>query len=244
MARRKAKEVGQVDRITLDGINPEQFDQLATLLAQWIRGGKVTVQLIRPSQVRLDFNQGKISALLKKNELPSGCISQLRSDIPFMIQGILGGQRRTLARFLAENSTITEVKGKPKPRKEQARAEVETRIHCIEQKLVTTDLRREFAIKRSAINNTYSDVYWDVVEKHDDSTGSTLPHLASATVRLVTQKPPAREQEGLFVPFYPPWLMTPNNEEFVLTMTMEDLRKLMKELGNAEAAIRRIMERE
>lgn len=243
MARRKAKEVDQADRITLDGINPEQFDQLATLLAQWIPGGKVRVQLIMPRRVRLDFDQGKISRLLKKNELPSGCISQLNSDIPFMLQGILYGQRGTIARFVAENSAITEVKGKPKPSKQQARAEVETRIHCIEQKLVTTDLRRQFAIKRSAKNNTYLDVYWDVVEKHDDSTGSTLPHLASATVRLVAQKPPTREQEELFMPFYPLALMPPN-EEFVLTMTMEDLRELMKELGNAEAAIRRIMERE
>lgn len=243
MARRKAKEADQADRITLDGINPEQFDQLVTLLAQWIRSGEVTVHLIMPSRVRFDFNESNISDLLKKNQLPSGCISQLRTDIPFMLQGILGGQRRAIARFIANNSTPTKAKGKPKSSEQEVRAEVETRIHCVEQKLVNTDLRRQFAIKRSSKNNIYSGVYWDVVEKHDDSTGSTLPNLTNATVRIVAQKPPGREQEQFIIPFMLPGLREPV-EEFVLTMTLEDLRELAKELGKAEAAIRRVMERE
>lgn len=243
MVRSKSKVSVQGDRITLDGITAEQFDQLATLLAQWIRSGEVAVHIIMPPQVRLDFNESNISDLLKKNQLPSGCISQLRTDIPFMLQGILGGQRRGIARFIADNSTPTEAKGKPKPSKEQVKAEVETRIHCVEQKLVTTDLRRQFAIKRLAKNNIYSGVYWDVVEKHDDSTGSTLPNLINATVRIVAQKPPRREQEQFFIPSIFLGLREPV-EEFVLTMTLEDLCELVKELGNAEAAIRLIMERE
>jgi hypothetical protein len=244
LERPKSKAYKQSERITLDGITPGQFDQLVTLLAERICGGEVTLRIIIPREIRLVFNEDKISALLKKKGIPSDCMSQIRTDIPLMLQGILGGRRKAVANFLAENSAPPKAKDERQPSKEQVRAEVETRISCVEQKLVTADLRRQFAIKKSANNNTYVCVYWDIVEKCEDSTGIILSNLTSATVRIVARKPFTMEEEKtFFIPFLLPGLEKPN-EEFVLTMTREDLHELIKELSNAEEAIKRTMEKE
>lgn len=240
----KSKVSDKSDRITLDGITPEHFDQLITLLTQWIRSGEVVVRFIRTTVVQLDFDEDNISRQLKNNKLPSGCISQLRLDIAIMLQGILGGLRKAVASFITDNSTVSEVKGKPKKSEEQIRAEVETRIRCVEETIVTSDLRRQFAIRKSAKTNTYVGVSWDVVEKRSDSTGSILPDLVHATVRITAQKPRATErEEAIFIPYqYLIRGVTADIEDFVLTMTQEDLCDLAEKLGNAVKALRQAME--
>ena len=241
--RSKSKVSVQGDRITLDGITAEQFDQLVTLLAQWIRSEEVVVRFIIPSSVRLEFDEDNISRQLKNSQLPSGCMSQLRFEISFMLQGILGGHRKSVASFIADSSTVSEVKGKPKHSKEQIRAEVETRIRFVEEKIVTSDLRRQFAIKNSAKTNTYLGVSWDVVEKRSDSIRSTPTDLAYATVRITAQTPrPRKRGEIVFMPYMFPGYHG-KFEDFVLTMTLEDLRDLAKELGNAAEALTQTMER-
>ena len=243
MERPKSKTYKQSERITLDGITPRQFDKLATLLAELIHGGEVMVRIIIPREIKLVFNEDKISDLLKKKRIPSAGISQMRMEIPLMLQGILSGRRKAMAGFIAENTTPPKVKGERQPSKEQVRAEVETRISCVEAKLVTADLRRQFVIKKSANNNTYLCVYWDIVEKCEDNTGTILPNLTSATVRIVSRKPFTIEEERtLFIPFQIPGIER-ESEELVITMTREDLHELIKELSNAEEVIKRRMER-
>ncbi len=244
MAGSKSKVSGKSDRITIDGITAEQFEQLVSILSQWIRSGEVVVRFIMPSAVELKFDEDNISRQLKQNELPPGCISALRYDISFMLQGVLGGHRKVITRFLADNSTVSEVKGEPKPRKEQIRTEVDTRLRCVEEKIVTSDLRRRFAIKKSAKTNTYLGVCWDVVHKRSDSTGSMLPDLVHATVRITAQKPSrtGREEE-IFIP-YAIAGYGQGVEDFVVTMTLEDLRELAEELGNAVRALKQVADTE
>ncbi len=243
MAGSKSRASVLSGRIAIDGITVEQFDQLVTLLAQWIRSEEVVVRFILPSSVRLEFDEDNISRQLKNSQLPSGCMAQLRFEISFMLQGILGGHRKAVASFIADNSTVSEVKGEPKHSKEQIRGEVETRIRCVEEKIVTSDLRRQFAIKNSAKTNTYLGASWDVVEKRSDSIRSTPTDLAHATVQITAQTPqPTERGEIVFMP-YMFSERTGKFENFVLTMTLEDLRDLAKELGNAAEALRQTMER-
>ncbi len=240
----KSKVSAQGDRITLDGITPEQFDRLVSLLAHWISSGEVVARFTMPSVVKLDFDEASISRQLKDKQLPSGCISQLRYDISLMLQGILGGHRKSAASFIADNSSVGEIKGAAKPSKEQIREEVETRIRCVEEKVVTADLRRQFAIKSSAKTNTYVGVSWDIVEKRSDSTGSTPPDIVHATVRINAGKPRAVGIEReIFIPYlYAIPGYTAELESYVLTMTLEDLRDLVEKLGNAVKALRQAME--
>lgn len=244
MAGSEPKVPNKSGRITLDGIRPEQFDQLVSLLARWISSGEVVVRFTMPSAVKLDFDEASISRQLKDNELPSGCISQLRYDISFMLQGILGGHRKAVASFITDNSSVSEIKGAPKRSKEQIREEVETRIRCVEEKVVTIDLRRQFSIKSSAKTNTYVGVSWDIVEKRSDSTGSTPPDIVHATVRINAQKPRDMGVEpAIFIPYayaIPGYMA--ELESYVLTMTLEDLRDLVEKLGNAVKALRQAME--
>lgn len=237
MAGSEPKVPNRSERITLDGITPEQFDQLVSLLVGWISSGEVVVRFIMPSEVQLEFDEDNISRQLKDNKLPSNCVSQLRSDIPFMLQGILGGHRKAIAGFITDSSTVSEVKGVAKPSKEQVRKEVEARIHCVEEKVVTHNLRRQFAIKGSAKTNTYVGASWDVVEKRSDSTGSILPDVVHATIRITAQKPrPVGVGREIFIPFTIPGY-TAEFENYVLTMTLEDLRDLLEKLGNAVKAL-------
>lgn len=242
--RSKSKVSALGDRITLDGIRPEQFDQLVSLLVRWISSGEVVVRFIMPSAVKLDFDEANISRQLKDKQLPSGCVSQLRYDIPAMLQGILGGHRKAAASFITDNSTISEIKGAPKPGKEQIREEVETRIRFVEEKVVTANLRRQFVIKSSAKTNTYVGVSWDIVEKRSDSTGSTPPDIVHATVRINAQKPRTMEVEPeIFMPYlYAIPGYAAELESYVITMTLEDLRDLVENLGNAVKALRQAME--
>lgn len=237
MVGSKAKASDKSTRITIDGITPEQFDQLLTLLAQWIRSGDAVVRFLTPSAVKLDFDEDNISRRLKASQLPSGCIPQLRYDIAFMVQGILSGQRKAVASFVTDNSEIGEVKGERKPSKEQIRTEVETRIRYVEEKVVTSDLRRQFAIKDSAKTNTYLSVSWDVVQKRSDITSSILPDLVYATVRIVAQKPRTMESREIFFIPYPIVGRTTEVEDFVVTMTLEDLRELIEKLNDAARAL-------
>jgi len=210
----------------------------------WISSGEVVVRLTIPSAVKLDFDEANISRQLKDNELPSGCISQLRYDISFMLQGILGGHRKAVASFITDNTDVSGIKGAPKPSKEQIRREVETRIRCVEEKVVTVDLRRQFVIKSSAKTNTYVGVSWDIVEKRSDSSGSTPPDIVHATVRINAQKPRTMGVEPeIFIPYaYAIPGYAAELESYVITMTLEDLRDLVEKLGNAVKALRQAME--
>lgn len=242
MVRSKSKVSEQGDRIIIDGITPEQFDQLVNLLVGWIAQGEVVVRFVMPLGVKLDFDEDNISRNLKEKQLPSNCISQLRNDIPFMLQAILGGHRKAVARFIADSSTASEVKSAPKPTKEQMREEVDIRIRHVEKEVITSDLRRQFAIKSSAKTNTYFSVSWDIIEKRSDSTSSMPPDIVQATVRLNAQKPVATVVERqIFIPFAMPGYGA-EFENYVLTMTLQDLLDLIKELGNAVKALSQAME--
>ncbi|MGB2798913.1 MAG: hypothetical protein WBC82_03610 [Dehalococcoidia bacterium] len=241
MASPKSKESRPSGRIAIDGINAEQFEQLADLLKEWIARGEVKVQLIMPSSVELDFDEDNISRKLKQNSLPSGCIPQLKYEIKFMLQGILGGHRKAIAEFITENVSIKESKDQPKPSKASIKEEVEIRIRYIEEKVVTQALRHQFLIKSSAKTNNYIGVSWDIVEKRSDSTGSMPPDLVHATVLITAQKPRIkRAMEPFFVPFgifgYGASL---DFENLIITMTLEDLQDMAGKLENAAEALRK-----
>lgn len=231
-----------IGRIALDGIEAEQFDLLVDLLARWISGGEIKVRFRVARTPVLDFDEENIAQQVKNNQLPGACISQLRTDIPLMLFGILAGFRSVVTSFLVAQSEPPERKGAQKASKAQIRQEVVTRIKCVEDKLVTSDLRRQYAVKSTAKTDTYLGVSWDVVEKHGESTGGLPPGLVHATVRIAVEKPaaPGRER-GTFLPFV--FEFGPaESEGLTLTMTLQDVQDLVENLGKAVKALRQATE--
>lgn len=235
-------------RITIDGITAEQFDKLVGLLTEWITRGEVRIRLIMPSSIELEFDEANISRQLKQKRLPQGCLSQFRNDIPYMLRGILEGRRGFYTELIASYSAVKGSKDQLKPSKKQIREEVEVRIRQIEEKVVTPALRNQFAIKRSATSDNFVDVSWAIDQKRIDSTGSAPPDLVHATVRITTQKPQVKiAREELFIPFpfdFPGVTRYREIQDFIITMTLEDLQDMADKLGNAVKALRRVMEPE
>jgi hypothetical protein len=232
------------DRIVIDGIEPEQFDKLVDLLAKWTSRGKVKVRFQPPEQIRLDFVENQISQELKHHGLPESCISQLRSDIPLMLTGILAGYRPRITNFLAEHSDEMQSEDEPRPDKEEIVNEVAARILRLEENVVTSDLTRQYAIKRTTKNNTFLGASWDIVEKRSESSGNPPSNLVYATMRITTQKPPIRSSEAgfLFLPFSFDLANPPSYEDLTLTMTFEDLQDLAETLGNASKELDKLIQ--
>ncbi len=233
----------QHERISLEGLSPEHFEKLVLLVTNWIRDDFITLRLIVPSQVRLEFKEKNILELLKSNGLPPMCAGQVRDQIPMMIGSILSGQKRLAVRVIMDTTTIPKITGETKPTKEQIREEIEARLQFVEDKIITAELRRQYAIKVSAKNSIYADVFWEVVEKCDDDSEGVLPKLVSATIRIVAQKPLPRGSADFFTPYMFPAIIDSSNE-LTLTMTLEDLQALSKALANATTAVRRKIEKE
>lgn len=243
MANPESRQFQQYGRIALDGIEPKDFDRLVDLLADWIVKGEVNVRFGTSSVVRMDFDAQKIAQKLKKSKLPEeACIGQLRYEIAFMVSGILTGHRTGVTSFLVANVVIHKRKDAPKPSKEQIRQEITARIQCVEDKIVTADLRRQYAVKTTAKNNTYLGTSWEVVQKRGGSAGAVLPGLAHATVRIDVQKPFLRVGTREF--FFPFQLeISPGESEgLTLTMTLEDLQDLATNLERAAKALEEAIE--
>ncbi|MBI2303166.1 MAG: hypothetical protein HYU86_00265 [Chloroflexi bacterium] len=225
------------ERISLDDIEPQQFDSLVDLLAEWLAQGEVKVRFRMPAQVELDFVEEKVSQQLKSAGLPSACIGQLRLDVPFMLSGILTGYRNAVMRMLADHAKVS-AKG-TKPTRDQITKELTARAQRVEEKLVSAELRRQYVVKRTAKASTYIDTSWEVVEKQQDSVRGSVPKQVYATLRVTAQKPSTRAGDvGFLPPFSFGLLNPPQYDELTLTMTTEDLQDIVDSLSKALNALK------
>ncbi len=230
-------------QITVGHVGHDEFTRLVDLLASWLTAGLVKVRFRLPAQVSFDFAEDNVSLQLEKHNLPKACIGQLRHDIPVMVSGILTGYRNMVVSFLASHESAYRTGGSPTPAEDQLRDEVLARIQYVEDRLVTADLRRHYAIKRTSKNSIYLDVSWEVVEKRSESTGSPPANLDYATVRITAQMPSGGQDN---VPFLSPLIFdivdTSGTESLTLTMTVEDLSDLLHALNKALTALREVMD--
>lgn len=227
------------ERIPLDDIEPQQFDSLIDLLAQWLAQGEIKVRFRMPAQVEFVFGEEKISQQLKSAGLPPACSGQLRYDVPFMLSGILTGYRNSVTRMLADHVKVSAKAGSPKPTKPQITQEVAARTQRVEERIVSAELRHQYAVKLTAKANTYIDTSWEVVEKQQDSTPGSLPKQTYATLRVTAQKPSTRAGDvGSLFPFGFDFLNPPQYDELTLTMTTEDLQDLLESVSKALGALK------
>jgi len=230
------------DRIPLDGIEPEEFAQLVELLAAWIVKGEVKVRFRFPSMVVFDFSEENISQQLERQKLPKACLPQLTHDIPIMLSGILTGHRNSVTAFLLDHAAIPRSKGAAKPKKQEIREEILSRIQSVEDKVLSAELRRQYAAKRTSKNSIYLDASWDIVEKRDESTGNPPSNLVYATVRISAQRPLSNTHAlSFFSPFILDLTDTPFADSLTLTMTLEDLKDLAETLEKASKSLKREM---
>jgi len=241
VSQSKSRKPVQEGRIALDNIQDKEFELLADLVAGWISRGQVKVRFWLPSDLSFDFDEEEIEKELKKHSLPYACLGQMRYDIPVMVFGILSGLRKSVANFLTGVASVPD--GVPQPTGEEIKNEVDARIKCVEDKVVSSGLRRQYAVKHAAKTNTYAGISWDVVEKQGESTVSVGPGLVHATVRIATLNPMGRPtHRESFVPFLREFLGKGQEEGVTLTMTLEDVRDLVEGLEDCAGALRRAIE--
>jgi hypothetical protein len=231
------------DRIVLDGMNAIQFNLFVDLLAEWILNGNVKVRILPESRPVFEFEENKLFPILKNNNLPEQCIGQLKMDIPFMLYGILTGRRGLIAAFLTNNANSRQPKGVKAPTQKNIQNEVKSRLEYIEQKIVTSDFRRQYVIKSRAKTSVYYGISWEVVRSQSENDITFPVGLTYSTVRIDTLLPSLRQKTD---PFFNPFVV-PDPTEFesvILTMTLQDLTSLIESLNNAARAIKQSIDSE
>lgn len=223
------------DRIEVGDIKPEQFNALIDKLSVWLNDN-VSVQILPKLKPILEFDEKKILSLLKENKLPVDCISQLEFDVPFMLYGILTGKRPMIISILTDKERTQKPKGAKSEQK--IKEEITTRLSYVEEKLVTSDLRKQYTIKNRAKTNIYFGSSWEVVRNQSESDVTIPVGLTYSTFRINMLKPSLNQSEDIFFPFSLSSLLQNNSESIVVTMTLEDLNDLIKNLGNAANAIK------
>lgn len=229
------------DQIILDGITASQFRLLVDLLAEWMSTGLVKIRFA-PNPV-IEFEDNRILPLLKERNLPQNCVPLMKWDVSFMLSGILTGSRGMMISFLTGNANARQPKGSKPPTEKQINAATTARLGYVEQKIVTSDLRKQYAIKDKAKTNLYYGTAWEVVRSQSQNDPTVPVGLTYTTLRIDTLKPsPMRNEEPFSVPFN---MLRPSGyESVVLTMTLQDLTDLIESLGNAAKAIKQSIDSE
>lgn len=223
------------ERIALDGVEPNQFDQLIDLLVGWIADNVVRVAIKPPTRISLNYDSDSLVAELKDHDLPESIVTQLESDIPLMLSGILSGNRNTATRFLIghehqDEASDSEVENK--------RNEVSIRIQLVEEKVASAEIRRQFSIKRNAKSNVLTETSWEVSEKRSEDHGVPLSNLTYATLRIEAQTPPTSLDRELDIPFSINIFNPPKMDVMTLTLTLDDVEELMDVLGKIASALK------
>ena len=184
----------RVDRISLDGLTPDQFQQLAELLSDAVLDRLVKIRIWVPSSVELLFDSTIISEKLQSKDLPvSQCLVQFNADIPIMLSAVLMGRQESAARFLTNDAEITEPGFVPDDSEEQQeviRNELLQRCAVLERQVIGEELRRQYAVKITAKNKILTGTEWEVVQRQSDSSSDSPSALTYANVRLILQNPP------------------------------------------------------
>lgn len=226
------------DQVILDNITASQFCLLVDLVEEWIPTGLVKVRF--SPNARIEFDDNKILPLLEKRNLPQNCVSLIKLDISFMLTGILTGSRGTMINFLTRNASVKTQKGSKPPTKEQITAATTAHLNYVEQKLITSDLRKQYAIKDKAKTDTYYRTAWEVIRSLSENDSTVPVGLTYATLRIDTLNSSLTESAN---PFFMP--SKPGEyESVVLTMTLQDLEDLIENLSNAAKAIKQSMDSE
>ena len=222
------------DRAVVDGIEPEQFDQLIDLLASWTADGSVKIRVRPPARIALNFEEDDISRLLEQHSLPSDCIMQLHVDIPIILSGILSGNRNITTRFLVEHAEETQ---KDDVDGESIRREISHRIQQIEERFASAEVRRQYAIIREAKNATLVGTFWEINEKRSADGGTSLTNLVHATLRIEAKMPPTSLEREFEVPFGSNLLDSLSTTALTMTLTLEDLEDLSKSIDQLKNAM-------
>ena len=217
-------------RIPVDGIEPGQFDQLVKLLSESISKGVIRPVFRRPDTMVFELQDREaVSNELKTQNLPKSCMSQLQNDISIMASAILTGKRQTLIRFLADHSSESD------DNRDDVEYELKARIDRVENVVVTQNMARDFATKRSSKGNTLVGATWEILERLGESSGDTPPDLTFAMLNLNFEKPTDASGLGFF-PLHA--VFAGKNDTMSLTLTASDLEYLSETLQEAARAIR------
>lgn len=181
-----------VNRVSLDNVNPEQFDQLVDLLSEFILERRIKLRFWVPSAVELVFDPEWMSGLLTSKQLPvDACMSQLSVDIPLLLSAVLTGRRIGAVWHLAQDTELTELETETEDNSELIRSELLERCTILEDKLVNEEIRHRYAVKATAKNNIMVGSEWEVVRRQSDSTNDSLEGLVYANFSLLIQESPS-----------------------------------------------------
>ena len=211
------------DRVSLDNVNPDQFEQLAQLLAESISKRQITMRMWVPSLVKLQFDSAWMSETLNQRNLPvEACLSQLRIDMPIMLAASLLDRAETMSRYLASDTELTETNYSSNDTEEVIRLELLARCEFLEQKIINDAIRNRFAVKLTAKTNTLAAVDWEVVQRQSDSTFNPMTGLKYANLSLFVQRPNHNDIS-----------VAPESETLTVTLTEEDILDLQSSLEGA-----------
>lgn len=215
------------DRVALDNVSPDQFEQLAQLLSESISQRQITMRMWVPSLVQLQFDSTWMEEALRQRDLPvEACLSQLRIDIPIMIAASLLGRTDTMSRHLASDTELTESDYLSDDEEEVIRLELLARCELLEQEIITDGVRNRFAVKMTSKANTLAAAEWEVVQRHSDSTLGPTTDLKYANLSLFVQRPNRNEIS-----------IAPESETLTVTLTKEDIIDLQSSLEAALTAL-------
>lgn len=222
-----------VNRVSLDNVTAENFEQLISLLSEWVPERRVRVRFWMPLTVVLKYDEDEITGLLNSSNLPSrDCILQLRYDVPVMLSAILTGQRNSAIEFLTSVTDLTEPNADQENSEELTRAEIVERMKELEERLVTEEIRHRFAVKFTTKNDIFSGAEWEVVKRQADSDSGSPANLTYATVRITAQKP-VNNLRG------PVDRSAFDSDSISLIMTMDDIIELRDCLDRVSTALDR-----
>lgn len=216
-------------RVSLDDVSGQQFDQLAEILSRSLSDRLVTIRFWTASFLELGFDSAWMSDLLESHQLPvDPCLGQLSADIPIMLSALLSGTSSSAVRHLASNTELTdsEVDAEDEEKKELIRTELGERFTILERVIVNDDLRNRYSIKSTAKNNFFTGVDWEIVQRQSDNTDASSVGMTYAMVRFITQKPHS-----------PLARSRPENEALTVIFTVDEIFDLKAILENVYNAI-------
>ncbi len=229
------------DLAVLDGIKLTEFHLLVDSLSEWISSGIVKIRF--SPNANIEFDDSKILPLLKERNLPDNCVPLMKFDISLMLSGILTGSRGMIIGFLVDNANVRQPRGVKPPTEKQIKATTTDRLNYVEQKIVTSDLRKQYAIKNKSKTNLYFGTAWEVVRSQSEDDPTVPVGLVYATLRIDTYKPSLMRNQASF-PIAFQALRPGEYDSTVFTMTLQDLTDFIDSLNSAAKAIKQSIDSE
>lgn len=229
------------ERTSLGRVASDEFDRFIDLVVAWVSSDAVRIR-VNPATlgpfdiVSLKFDENDISSQLEEHQLPTTCVAQLRFYVPLMLYGILSGQRNNVTRLIADHEDSDNGSGLDI---DQVRNEISTRTQVVEEKIVSAELKRQYAIKSSANNPVLLESSWEVLEKKNTDGGLPLSGLMFANLRIQIQKP--SRGAGLESHFV---FDSPRVDSVTITMTIEDLLDLSESVEGLMSAMKQAIQSE